>query len=314
LAFQAHQDNLPFYLFRIPGWGGGEGVLPPADPTQESLAAGWILPGSYLAASCLAIRTHFGIILFLIARGKEKSLIILLMSSIISLNWPSSLRPPGDFHQNQFAVQLTGPVECVTTTVVTARNMLNELLALKTNQARLSDLSVQEYIDTLDRLGWRGLSYRFPTNFPGISIPLTAIELNPRGFMLPRLQALNALKRIAAELRQYYGCSFAVKQTSGNTLQDIATNLREGNLVLLSGLYESSNPVQNLLGGSPHTLGPVTKIDFGTGMITLLDTGPHQPLSTVSFGNFMQFWSRKSRLNLYTKPCTMTILIPGSSL
>jgi hypothetical protein len=235
------------------------------------------------------------------------------MSSIISLNWPFSLRPVITFHQNQFSVRITGQVECVTTTVVTSRNLMNEFLAFRTGLAQLPDQSVQDYIDELDKLGWRGIPLRFPTKFPVISIPLTSIKLNLRGFLLPQSQVLNTLKRISAKFKQYYGSSFVAKQTSGNTLKDIARNIQEGNLVLISGLFESNDPLQKLLGGSPHTLGPVIEVNFITSTITSIDTGI-EPLRTFTFNDFMQFWGRKSLLNLYTKPYTMTVLIPDSRL
>jgi hypothetical protein len=231
------------------------------------------------------------------------------MSSIFALNWPSDLRPLSEFHQNQFTVRITGPVECVTTSVVMARNMVNELLAFRTGRARLPDLRLQVYIDELDKLGWRGLSCRFPTSFPDIPVPLTTRKINPRGFMLPSSQARNALTRLASGLRQYYGASFKFRQTSGNTLQDIANNLEAGNLVLVSGLLAPLGFEQGLLGGHPHTMGPVIQVDYITGTISSIDTGA-EPIYTARHENFMQFWGRKSRLNLYTRPYTLTVLIP----
>lgn len=226
---------------------------------------------------------------------------------IIPLDWPSALRPLAEFHQNQFSLPITGPVECVTASVVAARNMVNDLLAFRTGRARLPDQNIHEYIEELDQLGWWGLPYRFPTNFPDITIPFTSTKYNPRGFMLPRSQALRALKRIAGHFRRHYGSSFSVRQSSARTLQDIARNLQDGNLVLVSGLFDPAGKEQALLGGSPHTYGPVTEVNFISSTITVIDTGS-LPLTTSRFEDFNKFWGRKSMLNLYTKPSTLTIL------
>lgn len=229
------------------------------------------------------------------------------MAEIVALKWPSGLRPLAEFHQSQFGVPVTGAVECVTTTVAVARNMVNELLAFRTGREPLPDLTVQEYITELDNLGWREMFYRVPTRFPDIRLPFAANKVNPRGFMLPRSQAILALRKIARRLREYYGASFRVRQTAGNTLEDIAANLEAGNLVLLSGLYEPAGKEQGLLGGAPHTYGPVTKVDFDSRTITALDTGA-LPFNVSSFDNFLKFWGKKSLLNLYTRPFTMTVL------
>lgn len=232
------------------------------------------------------------------------------MSGIVSLPWPESLRPLAEFHQSQFNVRISGAVECVTTSVVVARNMLNELLASRTGKPPLPYLSVQEYIAELDALGWRGIVYRVPTDFPDLSIPpISKNKVNPRGFMLPRLQAVLALKRIAAGLRGYYGLSFRIQQTWGNTLETLAAQVGAGALVLVSGMYAPTGKEQSLLGGAPHTYGPVTCVDFIARTVTALDTGA-LPFTTTSFDDFLEFWGKKSLLNLYARPFTMITLIP----
>jgi hypothetical protein len=236
------------------------------------------------------------------------------MATIVSLNWPASLPPLDTFHQNQRDLgPLTGEVECVTTTISTARNMMNELLALRTGaKEKLSTENVQDYVKELDALHWRGWLYRIPTDCFDIRIPFLMKEsFNPRGFMLPRSQALFALRRIASEFRKHYGLSFKIRQISGNTLEEIAGHLQAGNLVLISGMFEPAGKEQGVLGGGPHTYGPVTSVDFIAGRITVIDTG-EQPLTTTPFEDFLDFWGRKSFLNLYTRPFTMTVLIPDS--
>jgi hypothetical protein len=234
------------------------------------------------------------------------------MTGVVTVNWPPALRSLDQFHQNQGSVPVTGDVECVTTTIVTNRNVMNELLAYRTGHVPLPNLLVQDYTAKLDKAGMLSLPYRFPTNFPDIKIPFTDIKFNPRGFMLPRWQAKNALEQFAGEFKAYYGCSFTVKQTSGNTIPDIARNLQQGNFVLISGMNAPSpNDLgQQFLGGNPHTFGTVKEVDFtGAGTITLIDTGG-APTSTYSFQEFLDFWGRKSWINIYSKPNTMTALIP----
>jgi hypothetical protein len=232
------------------------------------------------------------------------------MSNAVSLPWPAGLRPLKEFHQSQFGVRLTGAVECVTTSVVTARNMLNELLAFQTGKPPLPDLSVQEYIAELDALGWRGILYRVPTDFPDLSIPfIFKGKVNPRGFMLPRLQARFALRRIASGLREHFGLSFRLRQTWGNSLEKLAAQVAAGNLVLVSGMYAPAGKEQGLLGGAPHTYGPVTGVDFDARTVTALDTGA-LAFTISTFENFLAFWGKKSLLNLYCRPFTMTALIP----
>jgi hypothetical protein len=215
-----------------------------------------------------------------------------------------------DFHQSQFTLgEKTRDVECVTTAVVMARNVMNALLAFQTSRAALDDLGVEKFVSENDRLGIRGLPCRFRTDFPKVNVPFTGIAFSPRGFMLPRWQVLPALRQLAKPMRKHYGKAFRVRQGSGRKLEDIATQVRAGNLVLISGMNPPGSPEQEFLGGSPHTLGPVIEVDFDAQKITLLDTGP-QAFKVDTFEHFQEFWGRKSRWNLYVKPYTMTVLIP----
>lgn len=234
------------------------------------------------------------------------------MTNKVSLNWPADLAPLHTFHQNQYDVPLTGSVECVTTTISTARNMMNELLSFRTGRTKLTVQSVQDYVKELDEKGWSSIVFRVPSFFPNISFPPGSKEkLNPRGFMLPRSQEIFALKKISDVFRQHYGAGFKVKQSDGNSLEGIAVNLLAGNLVLLSGMYAAQGKEQGFLGGSPHTYGPVTEINFDSHTITAIDTGVNA-FNISSFYSFDEYWSKKSRLNLYTKPRTMTLLIPDA--
>ncbi len=109
---------------------------------------------------------------------------------------------------------------------------------------------VQDYVKELDEKGWSSIVFRVPSYFPDISFPPGSKEkLNPRGFMLPRSQAIFALNKISDVFRKYYGAGFKVKQSDGNSLEVIAVNLLAGNLVLLSGMYPAQGKEQGFLGG-----------------------------------------------------------------
>jgi len=229
------------------------------------------------------------------------------MDGIRFLSWPANLRNITDFQQNQFDIPITGPVECVTTTVVTTRNIMNELCAYRTGKPRLPDITVLQYISELEHIGWRSILSRVPTTFPDIYIPFGSKKINPRGFMHPRYQALRNLKRLAVELRNHYGKSYSVSQFAGKRIEDIEFHLDRGDLVLVSGMFPPIGLEQAFLGGAPHTLGPVTMVSRQNRQIVMLDTGK-SPTKTFSFPDFNSFWGRKSRLDLYTKPNTITVV------
>ena len=230
----------------------------------------------------------------------------------VNLDWPTVLPPFSRYPQNQLNVPVTGPVECVTTTVVVARNMMKDRLADKFGLAPIPDISVEEFVSQLDRLGWAGLICRVPSNAPTLSIPFVnpRVEFNPSGWMHPLLQAPHALNRLSAGLRRQYGCGFTFKQSSGNSLSQIAGNLSRGNLVLVHGLWPALDGATGFLGGMSHTMGPVVGIDFEGRTVTVLNTDSSVKLMPAQ--EFTDFWSRPSRANLYTKPNTMTVLVPDA--
>jgi hypothetical protein len=227
--------------------------------------------------------------------------------------------PPVHYYQNQGMVPKTGPVECVTTSVVIVMNMVKDRLADDLKEAAIPDISVREYAAKLDGKGLFGWRYRLPSNFP---------LAMARGWMHPVLQVPSALRHFARELRKEYGSSFKVKRTAGNTLEDIAQALQGGNFVIVHGLWEETNrkEVHYTFGGWPHSMVAVG-IDNQSGTILLLNpadpdpwsinpddpsTYPTAGLSAMPIQEFLAFWGRKSILNLYTRPFTMTVVIPES--
>jgi hypothetical protein len=225
--------------------------------------------------------------------------------------------PPEHYYQNQGMVPRTGPVECVTTSVVMLMNMMKDRLAQERKESARPDIFVKEYAARLDGMGWRALPYRIPSDF---------FLKAARGWMHPLWQAPNALKQFARELKKEYGTSFEVKRTSGNSLEDIGRALRAGNFVLVHGLWNVTEPrdVHHLFGGIPHTMLPV-KIDRQSNKVLFLNPGApgsrtiqlDQPVTfqtpalyDMPTAEFLAFWGRKSFLNLYTRPFTMTMVIP----
>jgi len=227
--------------------------------------------------------------------------------------------PPEHYYQNQGMVPDTGPVECVTTSVVMVMNMMKDRLAHDLNQLSMADIGVREYAAKMDAMHLSGLCYRLPSDF---------FLAAGRGWMHPVLQAPKALKKFASELEQIYGCSFKLKQTSGNKLEDITQNLQDGNFVLVHGLWPVTNSKEYhyQFGGFPHTMVPV-EIDSQADKVILLNpaephpmtidpdnptTHPAAILSEMPTQEFLSFWGRKSLLNLYTRPFTMTVVIPDT--
>ena len=217
-------------------------------------------------------------------------------------------------------VPKTGSVECVTTSVVMVMNMVKDRLAHDIKEKAIPDISIKEYAARLDGMGMAGWRYRFPSNFP-----LTIA----RGWMHPVFQAPAALRRFAWELKKEYGVSFTVKQTAWNQLENITQALEAGNIVIIHGLWPITNPKEAnyRFGGGPHTMVPV-EIDSQAETLFLLNpadpdprtvdpdnpaTFPHITVFPMPIRDFLAFWGRKSFLNLYTRPFTMTEVIPDTN-
>jgi hypothetical protein len=103
-----------------------------------------------------------------------------------------------------------------------------------------------------------------------------------------------------------------------------------GNLVIIH-LMRDPNPQAPghfWIGGTPHTLGPVIRMDAQE--ITLLDTGRDKTIA-YSKEEFMKYWDRSSQLRVprarwmpkwfqlklpfyyaYTPPRTMTVITPDT--
>jgi hypothetical protein len=229
--------------------------------------------------------------------------------------------PPEHYYQNQGMVQRTGAVECVTTAVVMVMNMMKDRVAHEFKESAWPDIAVKEYAARLDRMGWRGLRFRIPSDF---------ILKAARGWMHPVWQAPVVLKQWAQELKKGYGISYEVKQTWGNSLENIGRALRAGSFVLVHGLWQvtDTRDIHYLFGGLPHTMLPV-KIDRQANKVLFLNpagpgprtiqmdkpvTFPAPALYDMPTGEFLAFWGRKSLLNLYTRPFTMTVVIPDTDM
>lgn len=207
---------------------------------------------------------------------------------------------------------------------------MNEYLSHTSTETPERYLKVERYVKESDKLGDDQWDFRVPSNAKPVNIP--GGDPQPiAGWMHPRVQLPDALDRFKNELKDRYGYSFNVKQTSWNDYTDIAGEVRDGNLVLISGMYPPEPGNQSILGGAPHTLGPVVKMDANT--ITLIDpgypSGDPKAIHTFTKDEFLDFWGRSSKIEVqagpdwlpdflkpkvsvyaYTKPNTMTVLEP----
>jgi hypothetical protein len=211
-----------------------------------------------------------------------------------TFRWDPRLPPLAHYPQDQFSVPVTGEVECVAATAVTARNIVKDLLANRFGFPPLLDLSVEQYVANLDSVGLKKWLCRIPSNLPKIG-----------GWMHPRIQLPHALNQLSDDLRQHYGCGFTYRQTSGNSLTD-------GKLVLVHGLWETKNrhDARYYLKGSPHTMGIVVEIDLENDVVRVMNT--NGKLDAITIKEFSEFWGRRSFANAYTKPNTMTVVIPDT--
>jgi len=216
-----------------------------------------------------------------------------------TFRWDPGLPPLAHYPQDQFSVPNTGQVECVAATAVTVRNIVKDLLANRFGFRPLPDLGVEQYAANLDSMGLTKWLYRIPSSIPKIG-----------GWMHPRIQLPRALEQLSDDLRKHYGRGFTCRQTSGNSLTDIGKNIADGNLVLVHGLWETKNrrEARYYLGGSPHTMGIVVEIDLDKAVIRVMNT--NRKLDTLPIKEFSEFWGRRSFANAYTKPNTMTVVIP----
>ncbi len=243
-----------------------------------------------------------------------------------TLPWDPALRRPETLAVNQLSIPQTGGVECVTSTVVVTRNMMNEYAAHLSGKTQQPDWTLQGYITRLDGMGGQSLQYRVPSY-----VPITG------GWMHPRLQMKNALEEIQAELKTDYNCSFTYKQTKWNFYNDIATEVSQGHLVLVHGAWnvdpklsawETLTNPHAWIGGTPHTMGPVLKVTPKE--ITLVNTDGNT--ITMPKEDFMKFWGGTTNVQYplprwlpewmrikftpyaaYTPARTMTVIIPDTT-
>lgn len=206
---------------------------------------------------------------------------------------------------------------------------MNEYLAHLASKPQKPYLPVDRYVQQLDSLGAQGKMYRYPSTEPPVHLPLIG-DISRAGWMYPRTQLLRTLGQFASEFRQEYGCSYTVEQSSRNAYTDIAREVCKGHLVIIHLMHDPDPqaPGQSWIGGSPHTFGPVIKMDEQE--ITLLDTGA-QKTSAYRKDDFMKYWDRSSQFRIppaprrpkwlqlklpfyyaYTQPRTMTVITPDT--
>jgi Bacterial Ig domain/Bacterial Ig-like domain len=230
----------------------------------------------------------------------------------ITLNFPS---PIESYHQNQYNIHgNTGPVECVTTSAVSAVNMMNEWAAQQVGATPLTDINIVDFTDSLNSLGPQAVRYR---DEPGHTRYLGIAQTG--GWMHPRNQMLNLLNDYSTVLDQQYGCSYQVQQTSGNDVNDLIDNLQNNRITLIHGVWDDDPMVDangkidylHLLGGTPHTM-MVTGYDATTDQWRMLDTGGNAFTYMSTEELYDTFWGRHYIFNTYTPRFTITTITPDS--
>jgi len=205
---------------------------------------------------------------------------------------------------------------------------MNEYLANLSGKTPKTDLTVDSYVRWLDAMADGGRQYRTPSTEPATKI-LGIPIYDSAGWMHPKNQMLATLNQFKSEFQTDYGCSYTVDQRSRQSYDDIGAEVREGNLVIIHLMKDPTTKAQLWIGGSPHTLGPVIKMDDKE--ITLLDTGETSKTVTMSKEQFMKQWGRSSNLrtpllrwmpdwlqlkfpfyDAYTAPRTMTVITPDT--
>jgi len=203
---------------------------------------------------------------------------------------------------------------------------MNEYAANLSGKTQKPDLTVDDYVNNLDKMKVDGLKYRVPSY-----VPVTG------GWMHPRLQMPKALDAVSEELENEYGCSFTYKQDKWNSYNDIAEEVRNGNLVLIHGAWnvrpklstwETLTNPHAWIGGSPHTMGPVVKMDANS----ITDVNTDGNLINMPKEDFMKFWGEPTNVQVpvpkwmpewlrvkltpyaaYTPARTMTVITPDTA-
>jgi hypothetical protein len=213
--------------------------------------------------------------------------------------------PPGYF-LHYFQSQQRGPTtnECVTTAVVMSMNILEDRISAAHAQPIqcISNLLLEEYTRDLDARGLSGWRYRFSTNSP---LP---------GMMTP-WQAVLALKDHAFKLKAKYGRSYTIRLKPRCTVNDLISNLKQGNIILIHGAWQnpltsSSNRHLAFLGGMPHTM-LLVGYDPDAEHWFLLDPGypPEAAFRSMTTPELLKnFWGRK--FLFYPPRFSITILTP----
>jgi hypothetical protein len=237
------------------------------------------------------------------------------------LKWDPALPALSSLIQNQFIKDQNGQfllptanVECVTTSAVDVRNMVNYYLANLTGKQPMPLLLLQDYVKQTDSDPLPIIPARFPTGSNPFDPWGKIGPIDKEGMMHPGVQLPIALNQFRQEFDDYYGCSFQVEQSSYNSPDDIGNELRQGHYVIVSGMYppDPNLPGQVWLGGSPHSMGAVVDINGSTlpNKIKIMDTNGTFYDEDVS--DFLQWWGRESTGNLYAPPNSMTVIIPDA--
>jgi hypothetical protein len=220
---------------------------------------------------------------------------------------PSS---PNSILDNCRVDQLHTPIwpsnnECVTAATIQDMNMMQAILADKFGIPELVHMDLPTFATAFDAQPLWLL--RPPADTPVV------------GGMMHPYAAVAVMQGHADWLRTNFGCGYRVELTSGNTVDDLIENLKNGyptsiHISQKVHLFEDGkfNDYRALLGGVPHTV-MLAGYDATTDTWFILDPSPYARTDYTKWNTsqLMEQWGRK--FLLYPPRFAMTTLIPDTT-
>lgn len=233
------------------------------------------------------------------------------LPAVLHANGSTSAEKAAQYCQCQYDLGRTGGVECVTTSMVIAWNIVrDELAARQGKPSSPQEKTIQAFVKDLDSAKLKSWNKRLTSGVPVIG-----------GFMHPVLQLPRALDMLAKELAETYNCSFSRKLTSGNTLDDLIDNLLNNRPTLIHGVNSSrvinlqtgaaDLDIAKMLGGFPHTMPLVSYSSNDEWRFYNLGwkrDDPRRAFEIMTSDELIAFWGRCYPLGTYTKRFSMTTL------
>ncbi|MCC6298615.1 MAG: PD40 domain-containing protein [Anaerolineales bacterium] len=216
-----------------------------------------------------------------------------------------------NFRVNQEPINWPSPNECVTAATIQDINMIQDILADKFGLPQLPHMDLLTFAAAFDAQG------------PLMSILRPPADVTRVGGMLPPQSAVVVLEGHSNWLREKYGCGYSVELTSGNTVDDLITNLQKGYPTSIHisqdvDLFKVNNGKvtyqdwRTLIGGVPHTA-TLAGYDATTDTWFILDPSPYKSTSYTTWNTqqLIDHWGRQ--FVGYPPRFAMTTLIPDTT-